>query len=148
MCTRVCTGARVCGSVSVTAHAEMRRGSHANKASAPRRGKQQEGPADRAAFGPIPSKLGPAVAAPSRGLGRPRLCSSGCQGERPCRPCLHLSICLLQDPDFVRTLAEKRPDTGWVSTRSSRTHKLPTEIRLSKQPAVEGCLSSNTVREE
>lgn len=107
--------------LSVPARAEKRRGPHENKAAAPGGGKQQEGPADTAALGPVPSKSWPRS-------GGARLHSSGCKGGEAARQCLHLSVCLPQDPDFVRTLAEKRPDAGWVSTDSSRTDNLPAEV--------------------
>lgn len=41
----------------------------------------------------------------------------GGRGEEACCG-LNVSICLPQGSDFVRTLAEKRPDTGWVSGAS------------------------------
>ncbi|XP_028342939.1 IQ domain-containing protein E-like [Physeter macrocephalus] len=47
-------------------------------------------------------------------------------------------------PDFVRTLAEKRSDTGWVSINSSKTDNLSTEILPSKQP-LERCLFSTAL---
>ena len=42
---------------SVSTHAKKQCGSDENKASALRRGEQQKGPADRAAFGSVPSKF-------------------------------------------------------------------------------------------
>ncbi|XP_055264815.1 IQ domain-containing protein E [Moschus berezovskii] len=44
-------------------------------------------------------------------------------------------------PDFVRTLAEKRPDSGWVSIISSSTTNLSAEILSSNRPLETGLLS-------
>lgn len=128
-CARMCTGVCVCFCLlPVPAHAEKRCGRHEDKAPAPRGGKQQEGPADRAALRHIPSELWPRSGSAQPRAGTAQAPLLRLQWGEAARPCLHVSICLPQGPDFVRTLAEKRPDAGWVSTVSSRTDNLPAEI--------------------
>lgn len=89
----------------VTPRTERRRGPDEDEAPALRRGKQPEGPADRAAVGCPPGKSRPQHMLPHCSDERGRLAPH----------CLHLPICSPQGPEFVRTLAEKRPNSGWVS---------------------------------